>query len=279
MGITIGGFDGPRLAEVRNISAYGVPGCGVYVLYLRLMTLAANLKSEALISQLACRLDTGEPHLKIANGVIEGHPVIRWTEHTDDYQLGFFFYLSGSQLNSIESSRGSSDLKVSIWLSGTVNYDGKQQSFSDKGEFVIPKQQWVEALATMRYQDTLLFELPMPKGTDSTDDSLKVLLERAQNHILNGHYQESVGLCRQVIEFIESDRGDKQAASIAVGKYKNGNREEMNAIERMLFLREALKNITHLGSHHGDEFSRQQAQAVLGMTVALLSSPEIGIQK
>ncbi|MCU7804734.1 MAG: hypothetical protein KZQ96_16220 [Candidatus Thiodiazotropha sp. (ex Lucinoma borealis)] len=273
MGISIGGFNGPRLAEVKSVSAHGAPGCGAYVLYLRLTALVGNLKSEVLVSQLACRLEIAEPFLKIANGVIEGSPVTRWAEYTDDSQLGFFFYLSPNQVDSIELIRVGGDLKLSIWLSGVVNCQGEQSDFSDKGDFIITKQQWIETLDTMGYQDTLLFELPMPNEV-----SLKVLLERAHKHILNGDYQESIGICRQAIEMVEKNRKDKKKASEAVAKYKE-NRQEMNAIERMLFLREGVKNITQLGAHHGDGFSRQQAQSVLGMTVALLSSPEIGLKK
>jgi len=278
MGISFGGFGGPRIAEVKDVSAHGVPGCGVYVLYLRLTTLAANLSSEAFISQLTCRIETSKPCLKISTGVIDSHPIIRWTEHTDDSQLGFFFYLSASQITSIEEFRNSSDLNLSIWLSGVVEYEGQKNDFNDKDDYVIPKQQWLEALAAMKYKDTLLFELPMPIDTDSNNKDIKSLLERAQSHILNGHYQETIGLCRQAIEFVEKSRKDKKEASVAVTKYKD-NRKEMNTVERMLFLREGLKNITQLGAHHSEEFSREQAQAVLGMTVALLSSPEIAIKK
>jgi len=64
MSISFGGFGGPKIAEVKNVTAHGVPGCGVYVLYLQLTTLAANLRSKALISQLSCRIETAKPCLK-----------------------------------------------------------------------------------------------------------------------------------------------------------------------------------------------------------------------
>lgn len=278
MSIFIGGHDGPRLAEVRGMSVHGNQGCGVYVLYVNLKVIAGNLTSDAFLSQLSCRLEVGKPPVKLANGSIESSPVVQWTQYTNDTQLGFFFYLSSSQINAIEEARCSGDIAFSLWLSGEVKYEGKSQSFLDKGDFVISKQQWLEALSQMHYQDTLLFELPMPSGTDSNSSEVKSLLERAQSHILNGHYQEAIGLCRQAIEYIESYRKDKKQASAAVAKYKE-HRPEMNVIERMLFLREGLKNITHLGNHNSDEFSREQAQSVLGMTVALLSSPEIGVIK
>ncbi len=94
MGISFGGFGGPTVAEVKGVTAHGVPGCGIYVLYLSLTALAANLKSEVLISQLSCRIETSEPCLKISSGVIDSHPIIRWCEYTDDSQIDFFFYLN-----------------------------------------------------------------------------------------------------------------------------------------------------------------------------------------
>lgn len=278
MGISIGGHNGRRLGEVRDISVHGFPGCGIYGLYIILKVGAGNLKSEAFLSQLQCRIELVAPTLKIGNGFIEGHPVIRWTEYSETEQLGFHFYLSGSQVDAIESCRCSRDIKFGVWLSGTVQYEGKPQNFSDRIEYVVQKQQWLEALKAMNYQESLLFELQMPKQDDSIEDGFRELLKRAQSHIFNGHYQESVGLCRQAIEIVEKGRNDKNKATAAVSKYKD-NRHEMDSDERMLFLREGLKNITQLGAHHGDEFSRNQAQAVLGMTVALLSSPEVGILK
>lgn len=278
MGISIGGQYGARLGDVRDISIHGFPGCGIFGLYINLKVSAGNLKSEALISQLQCRIELDNPTVKIGNGFLENQPTLRWTQYSDVEQMGFHFYLSGSQIEAIESYRCSGDIKLCVWLSGNALHEGVSQSFSDKGEFSIPKQRWLEALNEMGYRETLLFELTIPKSDDDQDSKLRGYLERAQNHILNGHYQESVGLCRQAIEWVEKERGDKNEAGRSVDKFKE-SRRDMAINDRMLFLREGLKNITHLGAHEDEEFSRQQAQAILGMTVALLSSPEVGVQK
>ena len=76
---------------------------------------------------------------------------------------------------------------------------------------------------------------------------------------------------------MEKLNNDKKHAKKAVDKYKE-KRMDMCTIERMLFLREALKNITHLGAHHEDQISRHQAQSILGITVSVLACPEVGIQ-
>jgi len=278
MSISIGGCDGSRLGDIRDISVHGVTGCGVYGLYMILKASAGNLRAEAFLSQLQCRIELASTTLSLANGFIEGNPVVRWTQHSEVEQIGFHFYLSASQIAAIESHRCSGDIRLGVWLSGEAVYEGKTQSFSDKSEYVIPKQQWIEALNAMNYQDSLLFELPMPKSDNSVEEGVRQLFERAQAHICNGNYQECVGLCRQIIEYVEIQHEDKQAAAEAIKKYRD-NRQDMTALQRMLFLRESLKNLLHLGSHHGDEFSRLQAQAILGMTLSLLSSPEVGILK
>lgn len=276
MGLSIGGHNGERLGDVSNISIHGFQGCGIFGLHINLIVNAGNLKSDAHISQLDCRIELDKPTLKIGNGFIDNLPTLRWTQYSEVEQVGFYFYLSGRQIQAIESHRLSGDFNLGVRLSGNAVYEGESQSFSDRGEFAIPKQQWLEALNRMGYRDTLLFELPMPKSDNDQIIQLKGFLTRAQNHIHNGHYQESVGLCRKAIEWVEKERGDKNEAGNSVVKFKE-SRRDMTTIERMLFLREGLKNITHLGAHEDEEFSRQQAQAVLGMTISLLSTPEIGI--
>lgn len=276
MTLSISDLNGNRFAEVKGVSVHGLPGCGCYILYLSLSISVTPLDSDVELSQLSCRIENGETNVKIANGEIENRPIVTWHKYSNDEQIGFLFYLSTSQVAAIEEARNSSDLKIGVWLSGEISQNERSSTFIDRGIFTIPKQEWLEVLSRMNYKQTLLFELPLPSD-DIFDSDLKTLLERAQNHILNGHYQESVGLCRQAIEVIEKVNEDKSLGSNAVKKYKD-QRADMSGTERMLFLREALKNIAHLGSHHADDFSRQQAQAILGMTVALLSCPEVGIK-
>ena len=44
----------------------------------------------------------------------------------------------------------------------------------------------------------------------------------------------------------------------------------------LVSLREQLKNICQLGAHGTEEFTRSQAKAVLGMSMALLAEPTVG---
>lgn len=63
------------------------------------------------------------------------------------------------------------------------------------------------------------------------------------------------------------------------GSYKQAQiaeRKNMSSDERLLSLREQLKNVCQLGAHGSESFTRSQAKAVLGMTMALLAEPTVG---
>lgn len=53
----------------------------------------------------------------------------------------------------------------------------------------------------------------------------------------------------------------------------------MSSIERLLSLREQLKNVCQLGAHGSEEFTRSQAKAILGMTMTLLAEPTVGFSE
>ena len=276
MTLYVSGFNSESIGAVRDISLSGLKGAGVYVLYFRL-NITTKVDSMAYLSQLGCRIDGSKGiNENIANGFYENAPVAQWGQHTGDTYLGFYFYLSASQVCRIEQIRNGGDLDIGVWLSGISSYKNKSDAFCNHGSFRILKQEWLQALEQMGYMKTLLFELAVPSNSE-VGDKIFSFLEKAQGHILNGHYQVAIGHCRHILELLESQRADKELATAARNAYDK-SRESMTIAQRMLYLREVLKNITQLGNHPTDnEFSRHQAQSVLGMTIALLSSPEVGI--
>lgn len=278
MSLTIGGHNGPRIAEVKSVKVHGQPGAGCYVLYIALQAVSGRYESKALISDLSLRVDL-ESRLHVGVGKKEGSPLIEWWPHTADSQIGFYIKLSGSQLEAIEQVRGLGEIGVSLWLSGVTHTDKGVHDFISQQTFRVPKEEWLRALDHMDYQVSLLFELPLPNETAVSDD-IQNTLTKAKSHLASGHYEECVAKCRSVIELLEELREDKKDAQAVAKKYKGPDRKEMTINERMLFLREAIKNITHLGNHPvAEEFSRHQAQSIFGMTIAILSSPEVGLVK
>lgn len=191
-----------------------------------------------------------------------------------DEQLCFELLLSKEQLNAIEEHRGDGDLKWQIGLRAMASRhsDSIYPSY-DSSTVAIPRQEWLRALSDTGYRDTLMFEIPMP----SFSDDLMDVVTKAQEFIDCGHYQEAVMQCRRIIERVEERRGDGQKSRAASKRLQNStDRKEMSAEDRMLCMREQVKNICQLGAHGESVFTRSQARAVLGLTLTLLAEPTVG---
>ena len=70
--------------------------------------------------------------------------------------------------------------------------------------------------------------------------------------------------------------GNKREAVAENCMAHSDSRKGMTSIERLLSLREQLKNVCQLGGHGREAFTRSQALSVLGMTMALVSEPTVG---
>lgn len=262
-----------RLAEVTAVHVSGLKAIGSFVLVCRLEMSIGKVSTETRLRDLSIRLELAGREVSglIGYGVSDGRPEIRWFDHSSHEQVIFLIQLSPYQVEAIESIRRGGDIQLSVWLYGEVQQDDKVAAIREQSEYRIPQQEWVQALGQMNYRNVLLFELPLPPAGDEIDP-LADLLFKAQEHLFAGHYDESVACCRQAIECVENNDSNRRLAASAVEKYKN-NRTEMDVGERIIFLREALKNITHTASHYnqGEGFSYNQARMVLGATVAMLS--------
>jgi hypothetical protein len=142
----------------------------------------------------------------------------------------------------------------------------------DCTDIKVPREQWLGALKNAGYRSTLLFEVPLP----DTSGDLEALFSKAQELIEIGHYKDAVLKCRLIVEQVESVREDKQASASANKLAHSSERRDMSSIDRLLSLREQLKNVCQLGAHGTEDFTRSQAKAVLGMTMALLAEPTVG---
>ncbi len=270
MSISLDAPNDHRVAELRDIQISGLPGIGCYTLVLNLHFTATHPKAEVLIRNISIRLDWGDNYQRmIASATPDNSPPVRITQYSTDIQICFRLPLSPSQVEAIESRRNGGDLKLSIWFVAESAQDGASRSITGSHEFAVRQQVWIEALERMEYRRTLLFELPVP----CEDSPIGELVRKAQLFLYKGEYEQTIGLCRQAIEKVESVLNDKAAATQAVERYRQ-DRKNMDATQRMLFLREALKNATHLAVHHSEDhdgYSRDQAKAILGTTISLLS--------
>lgn len=270
MSISLDAPNDRRVAELRDIQISGLPGIGCYTLVLVLHFTATHPKAEVLIRNVSIRLDWGDNFQRmIASGIPDDSPPVRITQHSTDIQICFRLPLSPSQVGEIESRRNGGDFGLALWFVAESTQNGAFRSIAGRHEFPVRQQVWIEALECMEYRRTMLFELPVP-GAESP---IGELVRKAQLFLNKGEYEQTIGLCRQAIEKAEGYLEDRTAASRAVERYRE-ERKNMDATERMLFLREALKHATHLAVHHSeghDGYSRDQANAVLGATISLLS--------
>lgn len=265
------GFEDPngfRVAELREVKVHGLPGIGTYTLVLNMHFMATPPKAETNVRNISVRLEWGDNTQRMIGVAVPDSSPIRITQYSTDIQVGFRLPLSAAQIEDIEKRRDGAGFKLALWLIAEVEQAGQSKSNYGMHEFAIRQQDWIEALESMDYRRTMLFELPVP----SSDAPIGELVAKAQAFLHKGEYDQTVNLCRQAIEKIEELAGDKSAASRVVEKFRV-DRKSMDLTERLLFLRESLKNATHLAAHHSsnhDGYSRDQAKAILGTTIALL---------
>lgn len=180
--------------------------------------------------------------------------------------------LTSEQINAIEKIREDDDLKLILTLKVLLSSSSGLVNSFDRSEVVVPREQWLKALSSSGFCSTVLYEIPLPAS--SVD--IEGFLTKARGFIETGHYKDAVMQCRHVIESLEELRGDKREAAVANRKAHGDSRKEMTSIERLLSLREQLKNVCQLGGHGREAFTRSQALSVLGMTMALISEPTVG---
>ena len=198
--------------------------------------------------------------------------LIKCHDFPSSEQIAFEMVLSREQINALEAYRQEKDLKLNLGLRALVASGDELLPSFDCTDIIVPREQWLNALKNAGYRNTLLFEVPLP----ATSDGLASLISKAQEFIETGHYKDAVMQCRHIVEQVESLREDKQASVSANKIAHSGERREMSPVDRLLSLREQLKNICQLGAHGTEEFTRSQAKAVLGMTMALLAEPTVG---
>lgn len=269
MSIGLDDPNGYRIAELREPKVSGLPGIGCYTLVLNLHFNVTPPKVETIVRNVSIRLEWGDGAQRMIGVASPDSQATRITEHSSEMMIGFRLPLTGTQIKGIEQRRNGAGFKLVLWFMAEVEQAGKIQSKNDRHEFEVRQQDWVEALGRMEYRRTMLFELPVPNSDAPTGE----LVAKAQAFLHKGEYDQAVILCRQAIEKTEELAGDKSAAGRTVDKYRD-HRKEMDTTERLLFLRESLKNATHLAVHHSQNhngYSRDQAMAILGATISLLS--------
>jgi hypothetical protein len=266
-----------EVIELYDVSVNGRKAAGGYGFTLFFQGSHRGFELPVTIFDIRLTLELLEPKVVIVNSILSSNQLITCKSHPSREQIVFEFVLSKEQLNFIEENRQDRDLKLNLWLRNVSFQDGLNTTNSDTAEVSILRDHWLKALKDTGFRQTVLFEIPMP---DCAGDPEK-LIAKAQEFIEVGHYKDAVMQCRNIIEYVEKVRDDKHLSRNAnnMAHGNNSERQQMSAEQRLLSIREQLKNVCQLGAHGSEQFTRSQARAVLGMTMVLLAEPTVGYSK
>ncbi|BDX08087.1 hypothetical protein [Planctobacterium marinum] len=269
--------------SIRNNSSYiiefdqlivsGREAAGGYAFSFTLRGSRPACSAPVSIFDISLSLSLSDPVRPLLNAVPSSTQVVQCHSFANNSeQIHFECVLTKGQVNAIEDYRLEGDLKLNVGLRAlTTSSDGLLTSF-DVADVVVPREHWLNALKSAGFRQTLLFEVPFPY----VSEELTGIISKAQEFIETGHYKDAVMQCRHIIEQIEKVRDDKKQSSAANAKAHSKERQDMSSIERLLSLREQLKNVCQLGAHGSEHFTRSQAKVVLVMTMALLAEPTVG---
>jgi len=263
--------NGNYIVEFEQLKVHGREATGGYGLTFVMGGNRQPCQSKMVIFDVSLSISLAEPQRPLLVSIPSSDRLIKCHDFPGSEQIAFETVLTREQVNALEEYRQEKDLKLNFGLRALVSSDDELLSSFDCTDIKVPREQWL-GLKNAGYRSTLLFEVPLP----DTSGDLEALFSKAQELIEIGHYKDAVLKCRLIVEQVESVREDKQASASANKLAHSSERRDMSSIDRLLSLREQLKNVCQLGAHGTEDFTRSQAKAVLGMTMALLAEPTVG---
>jgi len=225
----------------------------------------AELSAEVRIgSRLMGRFDSSHAYL----------PVRSYTGRSNRQTVPLVCDLDRTRIEAIENFRNGGSLELAIYYQGRFK-DGNAFSASDP--YPVNQGVWIEVLAQMYYQRTLLVEVPMPDPQSQPELAEAVdLLDQARRHLALGHDRDAVGSLRDVLEQLTLAFGDDDTIPADLNRVLFDNSRSMNKAERLRVLRRALKLVTHPARHRDQvsvafDWSRIDAVQLLTMTAAFVN--------
>ncbi|HLQ25384.1 MAG TPA: hypothetical protein VK138_05820 [Acidiferrobacterales bacterium] len=304
-------YSGEHIAEINVQKIRGELGTGFYRLWFHADVTVSALRPSEQKRRITVREFRGEVrvHGAVANpdhllGPLcpESPVFIEQSANGQKSQIRLYIDLNKEQMEALENIRNGGDLWFRFHWMAIGN--GPQGFWPINGwsglEFQANQSDWLRVLKEMNYGEFLLFEIPIPKEEYNSELRQSVLyLRRARENFYKGEWDKAIGDCRDVLKKLTDGLGDTDEISRAKKMYcaRKGQkiaselaqtggpntttgdpnlREEMTAIQRFLFLREALMHVTHLSHHASDNaeielFDRKDAASVLALTAAITS--------
>ena len=266
--------NGDDIVEFNQFKVHGREAVGGYGFTFALQGSRKGCDNPMAIFDIRLSLALPGPTKPIINSILASTQIVQCPKFSNNSeQLHFETILTKEQINALEEYRQDKNLKLNIGLKALTSSNSVPIASYEHEDVILPREQWLQALKNAGFRQTILFEVPLPKDSNE----FTTLYTKAQEFIETGHYQDAVMQCRRIIEHIESIRKDKSKSSAANKKAHGQERQGMTSIERLLSLREQLKNVCQLGAHGDESFTRSQAKSVLAMAMTLVSEPTVGM--
>lgn len=182
--------------------------------------------------------------------------------------------LDRARVEAIEDIRAGGHLSLDISINGLF---GDGSSFSGNESYAVNQGVWIQVLAEMGYQRTLLIEVPMPNPNDQPELADAVaFLAQSQRHLQLGHDRDAIGTLRDVLEQVALAFHDVNTIDPELNRILFDRSRSMTKGERLRVLRRALMLVTHPARHRDEvsvaiEWSRIDATQMIIMTAAFVN--------
>ena len=279
--------DNSPIADLLVKSITGRPGVGFYRLLFQVditQHRISNQKTWKSFREIVGQVQVGLPgaaHNDLGRILSEVSFVMVAQESSPElkspYTYSHLFYidLDSLQMERIEDLRNGADLEFTIQLSGIADGGSGPHTSHDWVHYRADQSIWIKVLKEMKYQEFLLFEIPIPPENASNELKQAVrYLTQAKEYLLKGYYDKTVGECRLVLESVTKGLKEEHDFQTAINSYCNA-RKEMTKDQRFLFLHEAARHVCHPPHHPGESrevsYGRVDATCVLGITAAVVA--------
>lgn len=268
------------IADVRCAGVNIQPGIGIVLLRFSVLFDVKARQDQTLrfadarIQVLAGTSASSQQVLGIA--LPEAAVMIATAPNTSSTAFLFDLPLTPSQMAALEEIRNGGDLQFRLHVYGEAYGPQGPWVAADDIQYRVEQSEWIRHLNQASLADTLLFEVALPRNQSNPEMATALAhLKQARDFFLAGHYDAAIGKCRSAIDAYTKANGDGPQIQAAIEAFKS-KKSAMPQAQRMLLLREAVRHMTHQAHHDpadGDayEFSRTDANLILGMTAALLS--------
>ena len=198
-------------------------------------------------------------------------PIIPYN-FVQERQINLELDLDRIRLDAIENVRNGKDLTFNLTLYATLTDSTNQpRQMTASAAYTVNQGVWLAVLEQMGYAKTMLIEVPIPDAQQYPELASAVnWLGQAQQAMARGDYREAVGVCRDVMDKINTalkDDDNSEDFTNLRGKSK---------ADRVRLLRRAVRVFTHPARHADDvaagfEWNRVDAASAVSIVAALLN--------